>query len=69
MVKLHVKRGDESQFLFETTTSIPIDDLTRQLALIYNGRLKVHRICNGTDAQGLSISSECLCSSRDGHVG
>lgn len=46
MVKLHIKRGDESQFLLETTTSIPINDLTQQIALIYNGRLKVHRICN-----------------------
>ena len=47
MVKLHVKHGDESQFLYETTTNIPIDDLIHQISLIYNGRLKVHRICNG----------------------
>ena len=48
MVKLHIKRGDESQFLFETTTTIPINDLIQQIALIYNGRLKVHRICAGS---------------------
>ena len=47
MVKLHVKHGDESQFLLETTTSTPIDALINQVSLIYNGRLKVHRICNG----------------------
>jgi hypothetical protein len=47
MVKLHVKHGDESQFLFETTTNIPVDDLIHQISLIYNGRLKVHRICSG----------------------
>ncbi|CAF1081676.1 unnamed protein product [Adineta ricciae] len=46
MVKLHVKHGDESQFLYETTTNIPIDDLIHQISLLYNGRLKVHRICN-----------------------
>ncbi|CAF1069291.1 unnamed protein product [Adineta steineri] len=46
MVKLHIKHGDESQFLYETTTNTPIDNLTNQIALIYNGRLKVHRICN-----------------------
>ena len=59
MVKLHVKRGDESQFLFETTTTIPIDELTRQLALVYNGRLKVHRICNGSNEYEWPISSDC----------
>ena len=47
MVKLHVKHNDESQFLLETTVTIPIDQLINQIALIYNGRLKVHRICNG----------------------
>jgi hypothetical protein len=47
MVKLHVKHGDESQFLYETTTNTPIENLIHQISLIYNGRLKVHRICNG----------------------
>jgi hypothetical protein len=47
MVKLHIKHGDESQFLLETTTNTPIDALINQISLIYNGRLKVHRICNG----------------------
>ncbi|CAF3887895.1 unnamed protein product, partial [Rotaria magnacalcarata] len=45
MVKLHVKHGDESQFLFEIPASTPIDTLINQISLIYNGRLKVHRIC------------------------
>lgn len=47
MVKLHVKHGDESQFLYETTANTPVDNLVTQISLIYNGRLKVHRICNG----------------------
>lgn len=47
MVKLHIKLADESQFLFETTTNTPIDNLINQITLIYNGRLKVHRICSG----------------------
>jgi cilia- and flagella-associated protein 298 len=47
MVKLHIKRADESQFLFETTTSITINDLIQQISMIYNGRLKVHRLCHG----------------------
>ncbi|KAJ6662403.1 hypothetical protein lerEdw1_011816 [Lerista edwardsae] len=45
MVLLHVKHGDESQFLLDTTGSVSIEDLTRDITRIYNGRLKVHRIC------------------------
>ena len=48
MVKIHVKKGDESQFLIETTVSRPIDDLFVEVAAIYNGRLKVMRVCVGT---------------------
>lgn len=47
MVQLHVKRGDESQFLFNTTVDVQIDALSQQAAVIYNGRLKVERICSG----------------------
>ncbi|CAH2219277.1 UPF0769 C21orf59 homolog [Pelobates cultripes] len=45
MVRLHVKRGDESQFLFDTTVDIPVEDLIKQVAAIYNRRLKVDRLC------------------------
>jgi len=45
MVKLHVKNGDESQFLYETTTAINNAQLTKELVEIYNGRLKVERLC------------------------
>ena len=47
MVKLHIKKGDESQFLFNTTVEIAIEDLLAEIVPIYNGRLKVHRICPG----------------------
>jgi len=47
MVKLHIKKGDESQFLFDTTVEIAIEDLLAEIVPIYNGRLKVHRICPG----------------------
>ncbi|XP_065116129.1 cilia- and flagella-associated protein 298 [Paramisgurnus dabryanus] len=46
MVQLHVKRGEESQFLFQTTVDVQIDTLTQQVSAIYNGRLKVDRICS-----------------------
>ncbi|XP_034034204.1 cilia- and flagella-associated protein 298 [Thalassophryne amazonica] len=46
MVQLHVKRGDESQFLFNTTTEEPLETLIQQISAIYNGRLKVDRICS-----------------------
>ncbi|KXJ23747.1 cilia- and flagella-associated protein 298 [Exaiptasia diaphana] len=44
MVKLHIKRGDESQFLYETTCSIEINELIPELVRIYNGRLKIERL-------------------------
>ncbi|XP_055064135.2 cilia- and flagella-associated protein 298 [Misgurnus anguillicaudatus] len=46
MVQLHVKRGEESQFLFHTTVDVQIQTLTQQVSGIYNGRLKVDRICS-----------------------
>lgn len=48
MVKLNVKKGDEAQFLMETTVTRPIDDLFTEVSAIYNGRLKVMRIAAGT---------------------
>ncbi|XP_066555923.1 cilia- and flagella-associated protein 298 [Amia ocellicauda] len=46
MVQLHVKRGEESQFLFCTTTGAALDAIIQQVTDIYNGRLKVDRICS-----------------------
>ncbi|KAM8975209.1 cilia- and flagella-associated protein 298-A [Pelodytes ibericus] len=45
MVRLHVKLGGESQFLFDTTVNVPVDDLVKEVTAIYNGRLKVDRLC------------------------
>lgn len=45
MVIVHVKHNDQSQFLHETTLETPVDDLVQEVTAIYNGRLKVDRIC------------------------
>ncbi|XP_048487180.1 cilia- and flagella-associated protein 298-A [Plutella xylostella] len=45
MVILHIKRGDESQFLYETVVTQAVDDVVSDVAVIFNGRLKVERIC------------------------
>ncbi|KAL1502033.1 hypothetical protein ABEB36_007241 [Hypothenemus hampei] len=45
MVIVHVKHKDESQFLYETALSTPVDDLAQKITAIYNGRLKINRIC------------------------
>lgn len=45
MVQLHVKQGDESQFLFNSTVDEPLETLIQQITAIYNRRLKVERIC------------------------
>lgn len=47
MVQLHVKRGDESQFLFNTSVDAPVETVVQQITAIYNGRLKVDRLCSG----------------------
>ncbi|XP_073928905.1 cilia- and flagella-associated protein 298 isoform X3 [Castor canadensis] len=46
MVLLHVKRGDESQFLLQAPGSTELEELTVQVAQVYNGRLKVQRLCS-----------------------
>ncbi|NXW05574.1 CF298 protein, partial [Fregetta grallaria] len=67
MVRLHVKRGDESQFLLEVTGSARLADLAPLVARIYNGRLKVQRLCSGTGlippaAAGSSIDCNLVVS-------
>ncbi|XP_063696110.1 cilia- and flagella-associated protein 298 [Culicoides brevitarsis] len=46
MVLLCIKRGDENQFLIETKLSQPIETVNEEVASIYNGRLKISRICS-----------------------
>ncbi|XP_023165809.1 cilia- and flagella-associated protein 298 [Drosophila hydei] len=45
MVVLHVKRGDDHVFLYETSVNTATDTVIRELVSVYNGRLKVQRIC------------------------
>ena len=49
MVKLHIKRGDESQFLFETTCQVQLSELVPEVVKIYNGRLKIERLFHGEE--------------------
>ncbi|XP_031569333.1 cilia- and flagella-associated protein 298-like [Actinia tenebrosa] len=44
MVKLHIKRGEESQFLYETTCAVELNELIPQLVRIHNERLKIERL-------------------------
>ena len=54
MVKLHIKRGDESVFLHETTVDVLVGDLILQLVRLHNGILKVQRLCQGIYKFGTS---------------
>ncbi|KAL0275434.1 UNVERIFIED_CONTAM: hypothetical protein PYX00_003282 [Menopon gallinae] len=45
MVRLHVKKGNESHFLYDTTLDTEVDKLIEEVTHIYNGRLKISRIC------------------------
>lgn len=47
MVRLLVKRGDENQFLYETTVTEPVENVTIGVTNTYNGRLKISRLCGG----------------------
>lgn len=44
MVKIHLKRGEGSLFLHETTTSISIEDLLKEVTEIYDGILRIQRL-------------------------
>ncbi|XP_052807657.1 cilia- and flagella-associated protein 298-like [Mya arenaria] len=44
MVRLVIKKGDEAQFLYETTVDTSVDDVMADVTAIYNGRLKVQRL-------------------------
>lgn len=45
MVRLHIKRGDQNQFLYETQLDNAVHQLINEIVIIYNGRLKIERIC------------------------
>ena len=47
MVKLHVKRGDESLFLYETTVKATLNDVIIDVVRIQNQRLKIERLYYG----------------------
>lgn len=47
MVLIHVKHGDDSQFLYDASLETPVDECTLNITSIYNGRLKISRICSG----------------------
>ncbi|KAG8185650.1 hypothetical protein JTE90_008922 [Oedothorax gibbosus] len=58
MVKLHVKKGDQSLFLYETQTPANIEDVTNVLVKIHNGKLKIERL--GYEIEELSKYGVCL---------
>ncbi|CRL05602.1 CLUMA_CG018233, isoform A [Clunio marinus] len=47
MVLLHIKRGESSQFLYETSVGFDVGKSTQEIVTIYNGCLKIRRIAAG----------------------
>eukprot|EP00043_Microstomoeca_roanoka_P007761 m.74981 g.74981 ORF g.74981 m.74981 type:complete len:288 (-) comp13960_c0_seq1:109-972(-) len=45
MVVLSVKRGDDALFLYETSTQYLVDDITNEVADLYNTQLRIDRLC------------------------
>lgn len=60
MVQLHVKRGDDSQFLFNSTVDAPVETVIQEITAIYGGRLKVDRICSGETSPFFVCITETL---------
>ena len=60
MVKLHIKQGEESLFLFETTCQAELSELIPQLVWIQNGRLKIERLFYGKGIYKLTYSTLLL---------
>lgn len=66
MVLLHVKRGDESQFLLQAPGSTELEELTVRMARVYNARLKVQRVCSGEARRRASLRPGPWSPSRGG---
>jgi hypothetical protein len=49
MVLIHMKRADDNQFLFETTTTTSCDEVIRKLVEVHNLRLKILRLVNACE--------------------
>lgn len=64
MVQLHIKKGEESQFLYATTVSNSVDECYDSVLTIYNGRLKIDRICTELE-QLKSYGSTCCPNTSD----
>lgn len=47
MVLLTLKKGEEPQFLFETSTQASLEDITVEVAQLYNTRLRIQRLIAG----------------------
>ncbi len=50
MVVLHVKRDQRSEFLADAALADTVDSTVNSVAELYNGRLKVLRLCDEVDA-------------------
>lgn len=44
MVLLHIKKGEESQFLYQTSVSCSLSEITPKVSQIYNDRKRLERL-------------------------
>lgn len=47
MVRFHIKKGDESQFLYEVAIDTPMSKVYEEITTIYNMRIKISNLCYG----------------------
>lgn len=47
MVLLHIKKGDDSQFLYETSVKASLAEVVPQVAVLFNERKRLERLIAG----------------------
>ena len=49
MVRLHLKKGNDSLFLHDTTVTQNVGELTNDVIAVYDLQLKCTRLCEGLE--------------------
>ena len=58
MVVLNIKRGEQPQFLYETTMSSKVENVLTEICSLINGKLKILRITDSMVSLALENSGK-----------
>ena len=51
MVQLHIKKGDESAFLYQISVATSLSELVPKVATLYNDRRRLERLISGSKCE------------------